>query len=132
MARLPGLLEKKFGDVAAARFAVRDQLAEEELVRGEVEDEQPRLRRRQRVIDDRQQVALRDSPLSSARVAAASASLSTSGRRPGACVTSEVISASDESAARIGTANARATAIDEEQSLHWSFPDLDLDADDNK
>ena len=50
------------GDITAARLSVCNQFAEEELVRGEIEDEETRLRRRQRVIDDRQQVAFRDEP----------------------------------------------------------------------
>src|SRR5258706_5427285 len=62
------------------------------------------------------------SPWSSARVAAVSASFRTSARKPGACPTSEEMATSDESAARIGTANARATAMESSSRFMDGFP----------
>src|SRR3954447_19864737 len=51
------------------------------------------------------------------------ASLSTSARKPGACATSDEMRVSDESAACIGTANARATAIESISRFMNDFPD---------
>src|SRR5207244_945697 len=58
-----GLVGEEAGQVAAAALAMSAELAVEQLARDEVEDEQPRLRRRQRVVDDRQQIAAPDQSL---------------------------------------------------------------------
>ena len=58
-----GAVGKSGGDVVAAVLAVRDELTEEDPLCGEVEYEQPRLRRGDRVVDHGQEVAPLHEPL---------------------------------------------------------------------
>src|SRR6185503_14545175 len=57
-----GTIGEKARAVVAAVLAVRNELAEEQLARDEIEDEETRLRRRERVVDDRDHVAALQQP----------------------------------------------------------------------